>query len=172
LEARIPSPSTLDSRIIIQPHWPWRLRCCIVLPLALDCGSCWTGICHFWIPLYHTNYGQVSRSLLFVCKKLGTQLTIFSYACEIFTQNPAETAIILNVYRIGFGLSVAFYINPWVDLMGFNWTYGMMAIMQVVSFLFVLLLMWKGHEIREWKVGGLLKSEEGEHLIEEKYSKA
>jgi uncharacterized membrane protein len=89
-----------------------------------------------------------------------------SYACEIFTHNPAEVAIVLNDYRIGFGLSVAFYINEWVDIMGFNWTYGMMACMQVFSFLFVILLMWKGHEIRDWKVGGLLSSEEGEHIIE------
>lgn len=55
--------------------------------------------------------------------------------------------------------------------MGFNWAYGMMAILQVFSFLFVLLLMWKGHEIREWKVGGLLRSEEGEHVIDKKHSK-
>jgi len=171
LETRIPSPSTLDTRNVIQPHWSWHLRCCLVSPLALDCASCCTGICYFWFPIYHTNYSQVSQCLQFVCKRLGSQLKNSSYACEIFTQNPAETAIVLNVYRIGFGLSVAFYINPWVDLMRFNWAYGMMAIMQVFSFLFVLLLMWKGHEIREWKVGGLLRSEEGEHVIEEKYSK-
>ncbi|KAN0108687.1 MFS multidrug transporter-like protein [Hyaloscypha variabilis] len=122
---------------------------------------------------YHWHWIVVAVGQVFVTfGSLSITPITVNYACEIFTQNPAETAIILNVYRIGFGLSVAFYINPWVDLMGFNWTYGMMAIMQVVSFLFVLLLMWKGHEIREWKVGGLLKSEEGEHLIEEKYSKA
>jgi hypothetical protein len=95
-------------------------------------------------------------------------LSTYSYACEIFTKNPAETAIILNCFRLGFGLSVAFYISPWVELMSFNWTYGMMAFLQVFSFLFVLVLMWKGHEIRQWKVGGLGESEEGEHVLEEK----
>ena len=63
---------------------------------------------------------------------------------------------------------MAFYINPWVNAMSFHWTYGMMAFLQVFSFLFVLLLMWKGHEIRRWKVGGLAASEEGVHIIVEK----
>ena len=53
--------------------------------------------------------------------------------------------------------------------MSFNWTYGMMAFLQVFSFLFVLILMWKGHGIRHWKVGGLGESEEGKHVLEEKH---
>ena len=91
-----------------------------------------------------------------------------SYACEIFTQNPAETAIILNAFRLSFGLSVTFYIQPWVADMDFNWTYGLMAFLQVFSFLFVILLFWKGHEIRQYKVGGLGQSEEGEHVLEKR----
>ncbi|KUJ24281.1 MFS multidrug transporter-like protein [Mollisia scopiformis] len=98
-----------------------------------------------------------------------TPITV-NYACEIFTPAPAEVAIILNLYRLAYGLSIAFYINPWVDLMGFNWAYGMMAFLQATSFGFVGLLMWKGHEIREWKLGGLLRSEEGECVIDEKHS--
>jgi hypothetical protein len=95
-------------------------------------------------------------------------LTTCSYACEVFKKNPSETAIILNAYRIGYGLSVAFYINPWVDLMDFNWTYGMMAFLQIFSFLSVLLLMWKGHEIRKVRILGVgeSESEDGEHVLE------
>lgn len=93
-------------------------------------------------------------------------LHMCSYACEIFTKNPAETAIVLNAFRLAFGLSVTFYITGWVELMSFNWTYGMMAFLQVFSFLFIILLFWKGHEIRQWKVGGLGQSEEGEAVLE------
>jgi len=93
-------------------------------------------------------------------------LIYFSYSCEIFTRNPAEAAIVLNFFRLAFGLSIAFYINPWVGLMGFNWAYGMMACLQVFSFFFVVLLMCKGHEIRQWQFGDLMHSEEGEHILE------
>jgi hypothetical protein len=91
-----------------------------------------------------------------------------NYACEIFTQAPAETAIVMNTYRVAFGLSVAFYIAPWVEKMGFRWTYGLMAFLQVASFIPVILLMWKGREIRRLKIGMLGSDEEGEVVMEEK----
>ncbi|KAF5876774.1 putative polyamine transporter protein [Botrytis fragariae] len=89
-----------------------------------------------------------------------------NYACELFTKAPAETAIVMNNYRVAFGLSVSFYITPWVEELGFRWTYGMMAFLQVASFIFVVILMWKGHEIREWKVGGLSSDEEGQCVMD------
>lgn len=94
-----------------------------------------------------------------------TPITV-NYTCELFTKAPAETAVVMNNYRVGFGLSVAFYITPWVEDLGFRWTYGLMALLQVASFGFVVVLMWKGHEIREWKVGGLESNEEGEYFVE------
>ncbi len=95
-------------------------------------------------------------------------LILSSYACEIFTTSPAEVGIVLNTYRIAFGLSVTFYITPWVDELKFNWTYGLMAFLQVWAFTLVMILMWKGHEIRNYGFAGLLSSEEGEQVIEEK----
>jgi len=96
---------------------------------------------------------------------LSTTPITVNYICECFTHNPAETAIILNTFRIGFGLSVAFYINQWVAAVGFGWAYGMMSFFQVFSFFFVILLMWKGHTIRSWTVGNLASSEEGEKVV-------
>jgi hypothetical protein len=81
-------------------------------------------------------------------------------------KNPADTAIVLNAFQLAFGLSVTFYITGWVELMSFNWTYGMMAFLQVFSFLLLILLFWKGHDIRQWKVGVPRQSEEGEHVLE------
>jgi hypothetical protein len=90
--------------------------------------------------------------------------------CECFIDKPAETSIAVNAYRVCFGLSVAFYINPWVAAVkGVAWTYGMMAIFEVFSFMFVILLMWKGHQIRNLTFfKGLSASEEGEHVVQEK----
>ncbi|PQE26523.1 polyamine transporter protein [Rutstroemia sp. NJR-2017a BBW] len=87
---------------------------------------------------------------------LSTTPMTVNYACEIFTQAPAETAIVLNSYRVAFGLSVAFYIAPWVEKMGFRWAYGLMAFLQV------------GREIRRLKMGMLGSDEEGEVVMEEK----
>jgi hypothetical protein len=42
----------------------------------------------------------------------------------------------------------------------------MMAFFDVFSFGFIILLMWKGHEIREWSVGGLNATEEGEKVVD------
>ena len=42
----------------------------------------------------------------------------------------------------------------------------MMAFFDVFSFGFIGLLMWKGHKIREWTVGGLNASEEGEKVVD------
>ncbi|RDW80542.1 hypothetical protein BP5796_05240 [Coleophoma crateriformis] len=95
-----------------------------------------------------------------------TPITV-NYACECFTKNPAETAIVLNSFRIGFGLSIAFYITPWVDAVGFAWCYGTMAFIQVFSFCFVVVLMWKGHTIRQVDPFGLISTEEGEHVVDD-----
>jgi len=89
-----------------------------------------------------------------------------NYLSECFTNSPEETAIVLNLFRVGFGLSVAFYINPWVDKIGFAWAYGMMSFIWLFAWLFVLLLMWKGHEIRQIDPFRMISTEEGEHVID------
>lgn len=89
-----------------------------------------------------------------------------NYLSECFINAVEETAIIMNICRVAFGLSVAFYIDPWVAKMGFAWTYGLMAFIWLFSWLFVLLLMWKGHAIRQWDPFGLIATEEGKHVID------
>jgi hypothetical protein len=48
-----------------------------------------------------------------------------------------------------------------------GWAYGMMACFEIFAFLFIVLLMWKGHQIREWTSAALGSSEEGERLLED-----
>ena len=42
----------------------------------------------------------------------------------------------------------------------------MMALFDVMAFLFIIVLMWKGHQIREWTVAGLNVTEEGEKVVD------
>lgn len=91
-----------------------------------------------------------------------------TYICESFVSHPAEASITSNALRLLFGLSVAFYINEWVADVGVGWCYGMMAFFDIFSFGFIVLLMWKGHQIRQWTVGGLNDTEEGEKVVQGK----
>lgn len=85
---------------------------------------------------------------------------------ECFTKNPAEASITSNCFRLIFGLTVAFYINEWVADVTVKWVFGMMAFFDILAFGFIGILMWKGHQIREWTVGGLNITEEGEKVVE------
>jgi len=95
-----------------------------------------------------------------------TPITV-NYINECFIHNPAEASIAVNLFRVGFGLSVAFYIKQWVAAVSVGWAYGMMACFEVFSFLFIVLLMWKGHQIRQWTWARLSSSEEGERVLED-----
>jgi hypothetical protein len=95
-----------------------------------------------------------------------TPITV-NYINECFIGHPAEASIAVNVYRVGFGLSVAFYIKEWVAETGVGWAYGMMAFFEIESFLFILLLMWNGHAIRRLTWGHLSQSKEGEHVVKQ-----
>ena len=89
-----------------------------------------------------------------------------NYICECFTRTPVEATVPVNCMRLLFGLSINFYINPWMDAVTIGWVYGMMAFFSVFSFFFVALLMWKGHAIRQLTPFRMESSEEGEHIIE------
>lgn len=73
----------------------------------------------------------------------------------------------LNAARVCFGLSIVFYINTWVASVGFFGCYGTMACIQVFAWVFLIALLLKGHQIRQYDHFGLVKTEEGEHVLEE-----
>lgn len=77
---------------------------------ALICSPIGLGV--FGAALYN-HWNWITLAVLQVLATFGslccTPIAV-NYACEIFTT--AEVAIILNLYRIGYGLNVAFYINP------------------------------------------------------------
>lgn len=97
---------------------------------------------------------------------LATVPVTVNYVVECFTHYPAEAGIVIGAYRIVYGLTITFYINPWVKAVGAGWVYGMMAFFAIFSFLFVILLMWKGHAIRQIQFASVASSEEGEKLVD------
>ncbi|GFP57233.1 efflux pump radE [Trichoderma asperellum] len=120
-----------------------------------------------WLPaLYHASWGVLAfGSILVIYASMCITPITVNYLSECFTNNVEEAAIVLNTFRIAFGLSIAFYITPWVDAMGIGWTYGLMAFIMIFSWLFVLVLMWKGHQIRQIDPFGLISTEEGKHVL-------
>jgi hypothetical protein len=110
---------------------------------------------------YKLSWGVLAIATVFVTfGSLSVIPITVNYLCECFIKNPAEASLALGFYRLGFGLSVAFYINQWVGAVTIGWAYGMMAIFEVVSFISIIVLLWKGHAIRKWNVGGLAASED------------
>jgi len=115
---------------------------------------------------YKLNWGIIALAQVLVTfGSLAIIPITVNYICECFTKNPAEASITVNAYRLVFGLSVAFYIRQWVAAVSIGWCYGMMAIFAAASFIPIIVLMWKGHTIRQLTVGGLSSSEEGEQVV-------
>jgi hypothetical protein len=114
--------------------------------------------------------------LHFMVLALGTFLTVFgsmasapvltNYLIECFTHYPSECAVVMNAYRLTLGMTTSFYADKWTDAVGPGWVFGMAAFFCVFSFLFVILLMFKGSAIRKIQIKDLSSSEEGTKLIE------
>lgn len=116
---------------------------------------------------YHLHYMVLALAVFLVTiGALASVPVTVNYVVECFTGYPAEVGIVVGAYRIVFGLTISFYIDPWVGAVGVGWVYGMMAFFAVFSFGFVGLLMWKGHVVRRWQFARLGRSEEGVKLVE------
>lgn len=114
---------------------------------------------------YRLHYMVLALAVFIVTiGSLASVPVVVNYVVECFTHYPAEAGIVIGAYRIAFGLTISFYINPWVEAVGVGWVYGMMAFFAVFSFFCVMLLMWKGHEIRQIQFASVSSSEEGEKV--------
>ncbi|PYH40710.1 polyamine transporter [Aspergillus saccharolyticus JOP 1030-1] len=117
---------------------------------------------------YHLHYMVLALAVFLVTiGSLASVPVTVNYVVECFTRYPAEAGIVVGAYRIVYGLTISFYIDPWVAAVGVGWVYGMMAFFAVVSFLCVGLLMWKGDVIRGWQIASVASSEEGVQLAGE-----
>ncbi|KAK5656665.1 hypothetical protein OQA88_4645 [Cercophora sp. LCS_1] len=88
-----------------------------------------------------------------------------NYICECFRTHTVEAALVLNSMRLFLGLSINFYVAPWITAVGVGWVYGMMAFFSVLAYLFLVLLIAWGHRIRRWMPWGTSQSEDGLHVL-------
>lgn len=87
-----------------------------------------------------------------------------NYVAECFRETTTEATIPLTSFRLVLGLTINFYVNYWISAVGIGWVYGMMAFFSVFAFLFVVVLMWKGRQIRAASPFVSSSSEEGKVL--------
>ena len=99
---------------------------------------------------------------------ISQKLTTSSYIAECFRCHTIEATIPVNSMRLFLGLSINFYINQWIAKVTIGWVYGMMGFFTIFSFFFLIVLMWKGHVIRQWTPFGMGSDEEGENLVQGK----
>jgi len=89
-----------------------------------------------------------------------------NYICECFRTHTVEATLCVTSMGLFLGLSINFYINPWIAAVGVGWVYGMMAFFTVVAFCFLILLMFLGHKIRALSPFHTSATEEGEHVLQ------
>ncbi|KAK3689859.1 major facilitator superfamily domain-containing protein [Podospora appendiculata] len=118
---------------------------------------------------YRLHWAVMAIAQLFVT--IGSLVSIpvtVNYICECFRTHTVEATLVLNSMRLFLGLSINFYINPWIGAVGVGWVYGMMAFFSVFAFMFLIALMIWGHRIREMTPFRTSDSEEGQHVLAER----
>ena len=88
-----------------------------------------------------------------------------NYIIECFRQHALEASAIMGAYRLALGLAIPFFIDPWEKAVSVGWVFGMAAFFSIVSFTFLLLLMWNGVEIRKWTPRGVARTEESSEIF-------
>ncbi|ORY00098.1 major facilitator superfamily domain-containing protein [Clohesyomyces aquaticus] len=87
---------------------------------------------------------------------LGLQIVstnIFAYITDCYKPRSAEISTLLNVGRQTFSFTLGFYALPFAKETSFGLAWGVFAIIQTLSFVPLVVLMWKGKAWGE-KLGG------------------
>ena len=116
---------------------------------------------------YHTHYMVLALGAFLITFSAMLSVPVaVNYVIECFRQHALETSAIMGAYRLTFGLAVPFFVTPWEKAVGIGWVFGMAAFFSIGSFMLLVLLMWKGHEIRNLSFNGVASTEEGSKLTE------
>lgn len=88
-----------------------------------------------------------------------------NYVIECFKNNPSECAAIMGLYRLAFSLCVPFFVEAWIERLGFDWCLGSAAFFSIFAFSFIVALIWKGNELRKLSFKTLASSEGGVKIL-------
>ncbi|KAK3935946.1 major facilitator superfamily domain-containing protein [Diplogelasinospora grovesii] len=135
--------------------WPTNF---ILMPLGLGLVGCAMQYRLHWFVM------ALAQFFITIGSLVSIPVTV-NYICECFRTHTVEAALVLNSMRLFLGLSINFYINPWIAAVGVGWVYGMMAFFSVFAFMFLIALMIWGHTIRKITPFSTAMSEEGQHVV-------
>lgn len=74
---------------------------------------------------------------------------VFAYVTDCYKPQSAEISTLLNFGRQTFSFTLGFYMLPFAKATTFGTAWGVFAVIHVLTFLPVILLMWKGRAWRE-----------------------
>ena len=89
-----------------------------------------------------------------------------NYSIECFKEHAEGTTAVMGLYRLAFNTPIPFFVTAWMARVGVAWCLGMAAFFSIFAFMFIMLLMWKGHVVRGWSFARVASSEEGTRLME------
>lgn len=100
---------------------------------------------------YHLHYMVLAlASFLIWFSALLALPVCCNYVVECFVQNPIECTVSINFYRLLFGLISVFITTQWEDAVGVGWVWGMGAFFVVFVDLLMIVIVLKGHVVRQW----------------------
>ncbi|KAG8170048.1 hypothetical protein KVR01_000793 [Diaporthe batatas] len=136
--------------------WPTNF---VLMPLGLGLvGAAMQFRLHWWV--------MAVAQLFVTIGSLVSIPTTVNYICECFRTNTVEATLLLNSMRLFMGLSINFYIQPWIAAVGIGWVYGQQAFFTLFAFCFLIVLMIWGRQIRQLSPFSTSKSEEGQHIYD------
>jgi len=117
---------------------------------------------------HHLHYMVLALgSFLVTFAAMASVPVAVNYLAECFRGHTVEVSAILGVYRLSLGLAVPFFIESWIKCIGGpGWVFGMAAFFSIFAFSLLAVLMWKGHQLRQVRLGSFGWDEEGTRLIE------
>lgn len=114
---------------------------CLFLPAGLIIhGVCVENKTH-WIAI------AIAMVITSIGVQAGTTLT-YSYCSDCYKPQAAEVSTIINLFRFVFAFTLGFYALPYGESAGFGAAWGTFAAINFVTWLLLLLLIWKGEKIR------------------------
>lgn len=117
---------------------------------------------------YHLHYMVIALGAFMITFAATSSIPVaVNYVVECFRDNPLEVSTIMGVYRLSLGLAVPFFVDPWMAAVhGPGWVFGMAAFFSLLAFSLMVILMFKGHELRQVRSAKLASDEEGVVIID------
>jgi hypothetical protein len=94
--------------------------------------------------------GIVMANLIYQGAVVYATAATTTYVVENYLDAAGSASLAMNFWRLIGGVVVPFYQEQWVDSVGAAWSYGTEGLLNLGMFSFILLLMWKGPQIKSY----------------------